>query len=143
MFSVTVMMFRDIVESVMLLKDDDCNTTKHCEMPPAHCPLARDQPLTCLQIFSSLPTVPGFPAVPCSTVPTASLCLAQEALQRQSRGCCIQHIPTSSRTREAFHPHGWGYAGLGSCLGLFPAGSQCLALVWADQAFCRAPAGRG
>lgn len=28
MFSVTVMMFRDMVESVMLLKDDDCNVKK-------------------------------------------------------------------------------------------------------------------
>lgn len=28
MFSVTVMMFRDMVESVMLLKDDDCNISE-------------------------------------------------------------------------------------------------------------------
>lgn len=27
-FSVTVMMFRDMVESVMLLKDDDCNVSE-------------------------------------------------------------------------------------------------------------------
>lgn len=27
-FSVTVMMFRDMVESVMLLKDEDCNVNE-------------------------------------------------------------------------------------------------------------------
>lgn len=55
MFRVTVMMFRDIVESVMLLKDDDCNTMGHNEMSPCQ--------------FSLLPTDPMLSAAPVPSAP--------------------------------------------------------------------------
>lgn len=60
MFSVTVMMFRDMVESVMLLKDDDCKTEVKHEMT------------SCALITFPVPQLPPLCALTLSVAPQPS-----------------------------------------------------------------------